>query len=147
VKTFFDSSAFAKRYIEETSSQVVEALCVAATELALGIICIPEIVSALNRHVRERDLSHQQYEKAKENLWEDIRDAVIVNLTPDVISTCTAILETSPVRAMDALHVACAIRWGAELFVSADKRQVSAAKKAGMQTRLVQSQQLPKGTR
>ena len=138
MKTFFDSSAFAKRYIEETGSQVVEALCAAATELALSIICIPEILSAFNRHVRERDLSHRQYEKAKENLSEDIRDAVIVNLTPDVISTCTTILESSLVRAMDALHVACAVHWGAELFVSADKRQVSAAKKAGLQTRLVQ---------
>jgi predicted nucleic acid-binding protein len=140
VKTFFDSSAFAKRYIEETGSQVVEALCGAATELALSVIGIPEVLCALNRHVRERDLSHPQYERAKENLFEDVRDAVIVNLTPDVISTCTTILESSPVRAMDALHVACAVHWGAELFVSADKRQVSAAKKAGLPTRLVQGE-------
>jgi len=41
------------------------------------------------------------------------------------------------VRAMDALHVACAIQWGAELFVSADERQVAAAKKAGLKAGLV----------
>ncbi len=74
---------------------------------------------------------------AKESLSDDIRDVLIVNLTPYVISTCTTVLEASPVRAMDALHIACAVQWGAELFVSADKRQVSAAKKAGLRTRLV----------
>jgi predicted nucleic acid-binding protein len=37
---------------------------------------------------------------------------------------------------MDALHVACAMQWGAELFVSADARQVAAAKKAGLRTKL-----------
>jgi predicted nucleic acid-binding protein len=137
VKTFFDSSAFAKRYVEEPGSQAVETLCTAATELALSVVCIPEIISALNRRVRERSLSARQYEAAKDNLSEDIRDVAVINLTPDVISTCTAILEASPVRAMDALHVACAVQWGAELFVSADKRQVSAAKRAGLQARLV----------
>lgn len=137
MKTFFDSSAFAKRYVEEPGSQAVETLCTAATELALSVVCIPEIISALNRRVRERSLSARQYEAAKDNLSEDIRDVAVINLTPDVISTCTAILEASPVRAMDALHVACAVQWGAELFVSADKRQVSAAKRAGLQARLV----------
>ena len=137
MKTFFDSSAFAKRYVEEPGSQAVEALCTAATELALSIVCIPEIISALNRRVRERKLSPRQYEAAKEHMSEDIRDIVIVNLMPSVISTCTTILEASPVRAMDALHVACAVQWGAELFVSADKRQVSAARRAGLKTRVV----------
>jgi len=147
VKTFFDSSAFVKRYIEEAGSQAVEALCLAATELAVSIVCIPEVISALNRRVRERDFSHRQYEAAKDNMFEDTRDMVIVNLTPDVLSTCTTILEASPVRAMDALHVACAVQWGAELFVSADKRQVSAARRAGLQTRSVLNGHLPKEMR
>ncbi|MEN6425255.1 MAG: type II toxin-antitoxin system VapC family toxin [Phycisphaerales bacterium] len=135
--TFFDSSAFAKRYVEETGSEAVGALCMEATDLALSVVCIPEILSALNRRVRERSLSARQYRTAKEALFEDIHDAEIINLTPNVISTCTTILEASPVRAMDAIHVACAVQWGAELFVSADERQVLAAKKAGLRTRLV----------
>ena len=137
MKTFFDSSAFVKRYIEESGSQDVEALYMAATELGVSVVCIPEVVSALNRRVRERDLSRRQYETAKDNMFQDARDAEIVNLTAEVISTCTAVLEASPVRVMDAIHVACAIQWGAQLFVSADERQVSAAKKAGLRTRLV----------
>ena len=137
MRTFFDSSAFAKRYVEEAGSQSVDALCAGATELALSLVGIPEIISALNRRVREGGLSRQQYGEAKRRLCEDVEDAAIVNLTPPVLSTCTAILEDSSVRAVDALHVACAVAWEAELFVSADKRQVSAARKAGLQTRLV----------
>lgn len=137
MKTFFDSSAFAKRYVEEPGSETVKTLCVAASQLALSVVCIPEIISALNRRRRERSLSRRQYEVAKEALSEDVRDVAIINLTAEVISTCTAILEASPVRAMDALHIACAIQWRADLFVSADKRQISAARKAGLQTRFV----------
>lgn len=137
MKTFFDSSAFVKRYIEETGSQDVEALYMTATGLALSVVCIPEVISALNRRIRERDLSRRQYETAKGNMFEDARDAEIVNITPDVISTCITVLEATAVRAMDALHVACAVRWEAEIFVSADERQIAAAKKAGLRTKLV----------
>jgi predicted nucleic acid-binding protein len=137
VKTFFDSSAFAKRYVEEPGSEAVDTLCIAATDLALSVVCIPEIISALNRRVREQNLSARQYKTAKENLFDEIRDAVIVNLTPDVVRTSVTVLEASAVRAMDALHIACAVHWRAELFVSADKRQIAAAKRAGLPTRLV----------
>ncbi len=137
MRTFFDASAFAKRYVEEAGSQAVDDLCAEASELALGVICIPEIVSALNRRVRERLLSGRGYAEAKQRLSEDVRDAIIINLTPSVISACTAILEAGPVRAMDALHVACALEWRAQLFVSSDKRQITAAKNAGLHTKSV----------
>jgi uncharacterized protein len=139
VKTFLDSSAFAKRYVEEPGSETVEAICLAATELALSILCVPEVFSAMNRRVRERKLTQGQYEEAKKRLWAEVEDAVIVNLTPPVIAACVAILESSPIRAMDALHIACALQWEAELFVSADQGQIAAASSAGLQTRLVEN--------
>jgi predicted nucleic acid-binding protein len=137
VKTFFDSSAFAKRYIEEPGSQVVDSLCQGATEVALSVLCVPEIISALNRRVREGLLTDREYTEVKQSLYQDIRDAVIVNLVPQVVSTCTKILEASPVRAADALQIACALEWETEMFVSGDKRQISAARKAGLHTKLV----------
>lgn len=137
MRTFFDSSAFAKRYIEEPGSQSVESLCMAATDLALSILYIPEIISALNRRMREGALSQQDYEEAKRRLSEDVEDAAIINLTPSVISACTTILEARPVRALDALHIACALGWEAKLFVSADKRQIAAARQAGLRVEIV----------
>ncbi|ABW67706.1 type II toxin-antitoxin system VapC family toxin [Desulfosudis oleivorans] len=137
MKTFFDSSAFAKRYIEEKGSQLVDDICYKATEICLSVICVPEIISALNRRLREKCLSHQDYITIKQHLSGDVRDAVIINLTPEVIRMSTELLESSPLRAMDAIHVACALAWKAELFVSSDNRQLSAAKKAGLKIKPV----------
>ena len=61
MKTFFDSSAYAKRFIEEKGSSIVEDICLQTSSLGLSIICIPEIISALNRQVRERNISQRDY--------------------------------------------------------------------------------------
>ena len=137
MRTFFDSSSFAKRYIDEAGSEIVDEICQQTSELGLGIICVPEIISALNRRLREKGLSRRAYQTTKRALATDVRDAVIVNLTSSVISSCTTILESNPIRAMDALHVACALEWEADLFVSSDSRQIKAARKAGLRTRMV----------
>jgi uncharacterized protein len=139
MKTFLDSSALAKRYIDESGSDAVDAICLEATELALSVLCVPEVLSAMNRRVRERNLSPAQYDEAKKRLLAEVEDAVIVNLTSPVIALCVTILESNPIRAMDALHVACAIQWNADLFASADEQQIAAASKAGLPTRLVES--------
>jgi predicted nucleic acid-binding protein len=137
MKVFFDSSAFAKRYIEEPGSQAVEDICRQASALAQAVICVPEIISALNRLVREKTLSRKDYRKAKQSLAADIRDIEILDLTPTVISQAIALLEENPIRAMDALHLACAWQWDTQLFVSSDRKQIAAAKKARLKTRLV----------
>jgi uncharacterized protein len=137
MKTFLDSSAFAKRFVDEAGSDKVEDTCAQASELGLSVICVPEIISALNRRRRERSLTAAQYAEAKQRLLDDVRDADIINLAVPVVGSAIGVLEASPVRAMDALHIACALEWGAQLFVSSDKKQLSAARAAGMKTHQV----------
>ena len=137
MKTFLDSSAFAKRFVDEAGSDKVEGTCAQASELGLSVICVPEIISALNRRRRERSLTAAQYDKAKQRLLDDVRDADIINLAVPVVGSAIGVLEASRVRAMDALHIACALEWGAELFVSSDKKQLSAARRAGLKTHAV----------
>lgn len=137
MKTVFDSSAFAKRYIAEPGSLIVDQLCQNTSELGLCILCAPEIISALNRRLREGNLNQSGYNKAKVQLAADIGDAEILQMTQAVISTAVYLLETNILRAMDALHVACAIEWKADLFVSADHRQITAAQNANVITQLV----------
>lgn len=139
MKTIFDSSAFAKRYIEETGSQTVDDICQRTTSLALSILCVPEIISALNRHVREKRLSRQDYFAAKRSLSADVADAVVIELTPEVVSRSILLLENHDLRAMDAIHVACALEWGADEFVSADERQLKAARKSGLNTTFIKA--------
>ncbi|MBI2441206.1 MAG: type II toxin-antitoxin system VapC family toxin [Lentisphaerae bacterium] len=137
MKAYLDSSSFAKRLIDEAGSDKAEATCTAATALGLSVLCVPEIISALNRRRRERMLTPDEYASAKRRLLEDVRDADMINLTASVIGSSINILEASPVRALDALHIACALEWGADLFVSSDKRQLAAAKRAGLETKKV----------
>ncbi len=137
MKTFFDSSAFAKRYVLEKGSQIVENICLETTSLGISIICVPELISAFNRKLREKSLSPDDYSLMKSRLTEEIEDAIIINVTPSVVNTSITLLESNNLRAMDSLHVACAIEWDTELFVSSDCRQIEAAQNAGLSVRRV----------
>ncbi|MBA2667666.1 MAG: type II toxin-antitoxin system VapC family toxin [Trueperaceae bacterium] len=134
MRTFLDSSAFAKRFVEEAGSDAVERLCEQVTELGLSVLCVPEIISALNRRVREGSVSRDQYLEAKARLAAEVAEATIVNLLPAVIARAIGVLETTPLRALDAVHVACALQWKADLFVSSDDRQLGAAAYADLRT-------------
>src|SRR3989339_1265992 len=137
MKLVVDSSAFAKRYVLEDGSERLDRLLQQASQLALCAILVPEIISGLNRRLREQVLTPDDYRKAKKQLMNDIHDAIILQITPAVISRAVKLLENNVLRAMDALHVACALEWQAELFISADIRQVEAAKNAGLHTKYI----------
>jgi len=132
MKACFDSSAFAKRYIQESGSEKVEEVCLQVTELAVSVICLPEIISALCRLHREKTLDKSRYEHLRDAVVQDLEDAIICQITPAVVARSLQLLENNPLRAMDALHVACALEWDAEMFVSADRRQTAAAESAGL---------------
>jgi hypothetical protein len=132
LNVFFDSSALAKRYIQETGSDRVEAILSSASALGVSIICLSEVISALCRRRREGELSGPQYLKAKQALFSDIEDASVVAITDQVVARAVELLERWPLRSSDSLHVACATEWSAQLFVSADGRQCAAAKAYGL---------------
>ena len=83
---FLDSSAYAKRFIEEEGSQKIDDILQQASQLALSIICFPEILSALNRRLREKSISKHEYILAKQRLAEETSDIQIINITPEVIA-------------------------------------------------------------
>jgi predicted nucleic acid-binding protein len=132
LNVFFDSSALAQRYIEEKGSDQVQAILSSASALAVSVICVPEIVSALCRRRRERKLSTEEYRNAKASVLSDIDDATVIGITEEVIAQAVALLEQFPVRSADALHIACAAAWSTDLFVSADDRQCKAARARGL---------------
>ncbi|MCK4469698.1 MAG: type II toxin-antitoxin system VapC family toxin [Desulfobacterales bacterium] len=137
MKLLVDSSAFAKRYVQEDGSELVDLFLQRASELALCIILVPEIISGLNRRLQEGILSANDYRKVKRQLLEDVHDATVIQITPAVISHSVKLLEKNVLRAMDALHVACALEWQADIFVTADRRQSIAAKNAGLLTEFI----------
>lgn len=72
------------------------------------------------------------YRKLKADAMADLADVDICQITPDVLASVISLLESHPLRATDALHMACALAIEPDVFVSADHRQLLAARKAGL---------------
>jgi predicted nucleic acid-binding protein len=132
MRAFLDSSGLAKRYIKERGSDKVEEVLSGAAEAAVSLIGPPEIVSALCRLRRQSSISGSQYDLAKKALFRDIEDMSVCNVTIPTVLRAIELLEKHPLRTLDALHVACALEWQADLFVSSDRRQLSAAAESGL---------------
>jgi predicted nucleic acid-binding protein len=133
VKVFFDSSALAKRYVQEAGTESVLDLCNQASELCVASIAIPELVSAFCRLQREGRVTPAQYQSLKHNMLQDIRDAIVCDLSPSVVRDTISALEQNVLRTMDAIHIGCALAMQVDVFASADARQISAAQRAGLQ--------------
>jgi hypothetical protein len=128
----FDTSALAKRYVDERGTPRVLELCAQATEIVVSVLCVPEILSALNRLRREGRLTSGGYVAAKTDLADDMTQATIVPVTPAVVSRAIEILEKAALRTLDAIHLAVAMDSACDLFVSSDVRQCEAARELGL---------------
>ena len=137
MRIFFDSSAFAKRYVSEEGTDAVVQWCDRAAEIALSGIALPELISAFCRLRRESKISEAQYQQLKDSLLADIEDAAICDLTPIVLAHSIASLERNTLRGMDAIHIGSAVAMQADLFVSADARQCAAAAAVGLEVAAV----------
>ena len=132
MKLAVDSSSFAKRYVQEVGSEELALFLKDASELAFSVILVPEIISGLNRRLREHILTVSDYRAVKKQLMDDVSDATVLQITPSVVSRSVKLLESNALRALDSLHVACALEWKADLFVTSDRRQFVAAKNSGL---------------
>jgi predicted nucleic acid-binding protein len=138
MRVFFDTSSFVKRFVEEVGSEQAVNITQNASEVGLSIICYPEIISALNRKLRAEFITEETYTELKNEVLQDIEDIDIVNLTPNVLEKTTDLLENNVLRSLDAFHIACALEWQAELFVSSDERQVIAGIKSGLKVEFIE---------
>lgn len=134
MRVFVDSSALVKRYINEKGSERVDLVCAEASEIAICVLAMPEIISSFCRLFRERKITEQNYVEMKEALLRDVRDMTIVDLTPGIVASSLTVLELYPLRAMDALHVASASEEGMDMFISSDQRELAAAEIVGLKT-------------
>ncbi len=132
MKIFLDTSEFAKRYVDELGSAHVLQLCDQATSLVVSVICLPELISTLSRLVREKRLSKRDYQRLKQQVLGELADVDVCQVTPEILALVVELLELYPLRAMDAFHIAGAKAVDADIFVSADHRQIIAAKGAGL---------------
>ena len=134
MRLFVDSSALTKRYVREKGTDAVIEIFSKAGAIYVSQICLPEIFSALNRSKRTHLINHIQYIELKANVLKDFTHFNICQLTPHVISKTVLLLEQHSLRTMDAIHLASALELQIDLFVSADIRQITAAKASKIKT-------------
>lgn len=132
MRVFFDSSAFAKRYIDESGTEQVLRWCERADALVLAVIALPEMISAFCRLQREGRLTPAEYRQIKQDLMADLADASLCDTTPELLQRAVQALEAHTLRGMDAIHIGAAQVAEVDVFVSADARQCTAASAAGL---------------
>ena len=122
--TYFDSSALVKRYVPEVGSAWVAHLC-QQEPVAISLITIPEIASALARRMREGALTAQQGDALFRTFLRDAISFTLIDLDQAIAQQAAAFLLTAPLRVrlrtLDALHVSSA-QW---TFARARRRGVA----------------------
>src|SRR5919108_1041696 len=136
---YFDTSALAKRYVEEVGSTWVQVLVAqqSGQTIYTSVLTQPEIISALQRRVRERSIeAHQAQELAQQVVEHMTQSYTLAAITPPIITQACALLHRHPLRAYDALHLACALavreaiaqqQLAGLVFVGADAALLAAA--------------------
>ena len=140
---YFDTSALAKRYVVEVGSAWVQALVTeqSGQTIYTSVLTQPELVSALRRRVREGLLEAPEAEQLAQQVLELMTQSyALAAITPSVITQACALLQRHPLRAYDALHLACALavreaitrqQLSGPVFVAADEALLAAATAEG----------------
>lgn len=132
---YFDASALAKWYIDESGTDLVKRLldAPAATSRLSGV----EVPSAIIRRAREAATPAARRDGVLHSFNLGLADMFIVELAPDVVLAANGILSRNTLRASDAIHLASCVSLSHELgadipFVAFDARLRAAAIAEGL---------------
>jgi predicted nucleic acid-binding protein len=134
---YFDTSALIKRYVRERGSTRVVSL-MRRHELLSSAITPVEVMSALSRRRRDRELSEEDFAATASRVQSERIRWELVEVGETVLNRAEEIVQgTVPMRALDAVHVASLIAFQAASsiqipFVTGDGRQRDAANYLGL---------------
>ena len=131
---FMDTSALAKRYIQEPGSEELEDLFLSiVTKVFVSTLALPEFAAALGRKVRDKEILKEHAANALKELEKDWEDLFIkIPLTEEVAASAASLATQHPLKGADAVHLATAMVTGESLFVSSDQGLIRASEKAGL---------------
>ena len=139
---YFDTSSLVKLHLREDGSDVIVGLVenIDGGEIAILEITLLEARSTVRRHEREGNISGRAANQILELIYEDAAASYIVQpFDAWVIEEAARILDTHPLKALDALQLAGCLIIGREMseppiFVCADTRPINAAVLEGLST-------------
>ncbi len=129
---YFDTSALAKWYINESQSEEVESYLRENGPVAVSDLTVVEMRCLLARRRREKDITVMLEAEIFATFQEDMRRKVLVchpfpsELAAGAVNLMS-ILGNIPVRSLDAMHLVIAKEIGADVLVTADKVMADAA--------------------
>jgi uncharacterized protein len=130
--TYIDTSAFIKLIIEEDGSEVAGKLWDQADHLATSQLLYVDARAALAAANRGRRITNDHYRDAArllDDLWQQL-DAVEID--EPLVAAAAELAERHGLRGYDAVHLASALRVGAEVLSSADHQVCEAALAEGL---------------
>ena len=134
MRVFLDTSALAKRYVQEPGSEELEHLFFnVATEMIVSTLSRPECSSAIGRKVRDRELLKESAIHALREFEHDWKNLFIkIPLTEKIALSASKLTIQYYLKSADAVHLETAVMVDAELFVASDQQLISVAEKVGL---------------
>ena len=131
---YLDASALVKLFVREAESDSLNEALLGARGVILSDLALTEMASALGRRAREGVLTRLQATRLHREALKLTTACRHVELTPPVHRRAEKLLLSSrtPMRALDALHLATALEAGAATIVTFDHRLGDAAASQGL---------------
>jgi len=125
VRCYLDTSAAAKLLVEETESEGLVAFLERAVDGGDVLGSSRLLETELRRLAIRLAIPQEHVTLVLERL-----DLLVPD---DEVFRTAGLLPGTALRSLDALHVAAALRWGADAVVTYDERQALAARAVGME--------------
>ena len=133
---YFDTSALAKWYLNETGSEDVEKYIQEQGPVDISDLTVLEMRCLLARRRRERNIDSKLEAQIFATFQEDMRQKFLICHPLPVAITAGAVnllsvLPDLPLRTLDALHLMISKEIAADLVVTADRVLAAGAKAIG----------------
>lgn len=134
---YIDSSALAKLYVPEAESDRLDTFLRGRRGLMISELAITEVLSAVGRRKRDKDLRPELANEIRDALLADAESGSFnrLDLSPAVHRDAERLLLASdavPLRTLDALHIALALSGAATQILTFDRRMREAAVQTGL---------------
>lgn len=130
--TYFDTSAFIKLIINEIGTDEVESYWDEDGDVASCQLIVVESTAALVRARQSDRISIATYKSSISLLDNLYARLTIVNIDENLLADACDVTKTEKLRAYDAVHLASALKIGADIFASADADLCRAANRQGL---------------
>lgn len=131
---FLDTSALAKRYIEEAGSEKVRLLMEEADGIVVSRLAYAEMLSALVRRRKAIRLSDSDFDLLLQGFRADWESFIVVEMNDDTLRLVDAVISRHALRSADGIHLSTALclrnaARGEMTFIASDAELLAAARK------------------